>query len=86
MPDLAGALKDEIRRLAKKEVKNETAATKHAVAQYRREIASLKRQLQQQERNISFLQNQERKSASKTPRPKRRPSRRPKVSASPPAR
>ena len=47
--------------LARKEIKAETGATKQAVAQYRREIASLKRQLQKQEKKIAFLENQERK-------------------------
>ncbi len=61
MADLANALKKEIRRLARKEIKAETGATKQAVAQYRREIASLKRQLQKQEKKITFLENQERK-------------------------
>jgi len=61
MADLAGALKDEIRRLARKEIKAETGATKQAVAQYRREIAGLKRQLRKQERKIAFLEDQERK-------------------------
>ena len=61
MANLAGALKDEIRRLAKKEIRAETGATKQAVAQYRREIASLKRQLREQEKKITFLANQERK-------------------------
>ena len=61
MADLAGALKEEIRRLARKEIKAETGATKQAVAQYRREIAGLKRQLREQEKKIAFLEDQERK-------------------------
>ena len=61
MADLANALKDEIRRLARKEIKAETGATKQAVAQYRREIASLKRQLRKQEKKIAFLEDQERR-------------------------
>ena len=61
MADLAGALKEEIRRLARKEIKAETGATKQAVAQYRREIAKLKRQVQDQQKKIAFLENQERK-------------------------
>lgn len=60
MADLAGALKEEIRRLAKKVVKAETGSTKQAVAQYRREIAGLKRQLRQQEKKIAFLEDRER--------------------------
>jgi len=59
--DVARALKEEIRRLAKKEIKAETAATKQAVAQYRREIASLKRQVREQEKKIGFLEDRERK-------------------------
>jgi DNA-binding transcriptional regulator YiaG len=61
MANLAGALKDEIRRLAKKEIRAETGGTKQAVAQYRREIASLKRQLKEQKKKISFLEDQEKK-------------------------
>lgn len=58
MADLAGALKEEIRRLARKEIKIELSTTKKAVAQYRREIASLKRQLREQEKMITRLQHQ----------------------------
>ena len=61
MADLAAALKDEIRRLARKEIKAQTGATKQAVAQYRREIARLKRQLAVQEKKIAFLEAQEKK-------------------------
>lgn len=61
MPNIAAVLRDEIRRLARKEVKAETGSTKQAVVQYRREIAQLKRQVRQQERKIAFLQGQERK-------------------------
>jgi DNA-binding transcriptional regulator YiaG len=61
MADLAGALKDEIRRLARKEIKAETGVTKQAVAQYRREIARLKRQVREQEKKIAFLEDQERR-------------------------
>ena len=49
-------LKEEIRRLAKKEVKAEVTATKQAVAKQRSEIASLKRTVNQQEREIKRLQ------------------------------
>jgi DNA-binding transcriptional regulator YiaG len=61
MADLAGALKEEIRRLAKKEIRAETGTTKQAVAQYRREIAKLKRQVQEQQKKIAFLESQERR-------------------------
>ena len=61
MADIAGALKEEIRRLARKEIKAETGTTKQAVAQYRREIASLKRQVAEQQKKIAFLEGQEKK-------------------------
>lgn len=61
MADFAGALKEEIRRLAKKEIRAETGTTKQAVAQYRREIAKLKRQLREQEKKVAFLEAQEQK-------------------------
>jgi DNA-binding transcriptional regulator YiaG len=67
MAELVTALKDEIRRLARKEIKAATGTTKQAVAQYRREIASLKRQLLSQERKIAYLESQERKRIKESP-------------------
>jgi DNA-binding transcriptional regulator YiaG len=61
MTTLAVALKDEIRRLARKEIKAQTGRTAKAVAQYRREIARLKRQQREQERKIALLEAQARK-------------------------
>jgi len=61
MPDLAGTLKDEIRRLARKEIKVETESMKQAVAQFRRDIAQLKRTVGEQEKRIAFLEDRERK-------------------------
>ena len=45
MPNIATALKDEIARVARKEIKVETEALKSASAKYRSDIAALKRQL-----------------------------------------
>ena len=61
MTTLAVALKDEIRRLARKEIKAHTGPTAQAVAQFRREIAKLKRQSRESEKKIAFLEAQERK-------------------------
>jgi DNA-binding transcriptional regulator YiaG len=55
MPNIASILKEEIRRLAKKEVKAQVGTTKRAVVQYRRDIANLKRVLSQQEKEINLL-------------------------------
>lgn len=61
MPNIAAVLKDEIRRLARKEVKAQTSTTKQAVAQYRTDIAGLKRLVREQQKRIAFFAAQERK-------------------------
>ena len=64
MPNLASVLKDEITRLARKEVKSQTGVTKRAAAQHRRDIAELKRQIQALTRRVAFLESQEKKRVS----------------------
>ena len=59
MPNIAAVLKNEIRRLAKKEIKAQVGTTKQAVAKYRSDIAKLKRSLSQQEREIKLLKRQQ---------------------------
>ena len=61
MVNLAVAIKETVHRLAKREIKAETAKTKQAVAQYRRDIARLKRQVKAQQKNTAFLLAQEEK-------------------------
>jgi DNA-binding transcriptional regulator YiaG len=67
MPNLATAIKEEIQRLARKEIKSQTGSTKQAVAQYRREIASLKRQVRKQEQKIAYLEARERQRLLEVP-------------------
>lgn len=50
MPNIATALKAEIGRLARKELRTETESLKKAVAAYRKEIAALKRRMEALER------------------------------------
>ena len=64
MTTLATVLKDEIRRLARKEIKAQTSRTAKAVARYRREIARLKRDQRNLERKLSQLEGQIRKTAA----------------------
>ncbi|HUT10630.1 MAG TPA: helix-turn-helix domain-containing protein [Thermoguttaceae bacterium] len=66
MANLAATLKEEIQRLARKEVKAQTGTTKQAVAQYRREIAKLRRLLREQQKKIAFLEKQEQKRLGQT--------------------
>ena len=65
--NLAGILKDAMRRLARKEIKSETGTTKKAVAQYRRDIARLKREVQSLRRDFAFLNAQEQKRLGQRP-------------------
>ena len=58
MPNLAAALREEITRLARKEIKKETGALRKANAQYRRNIAELKRRVAGLEKKVAFLEKQ----------------------------
>lgn len=61
MSKIAVVLKDEITRLARKEVKSQTQAMRKANAQYRRDIAELKRQVGALSEQVDFLRKQESK-------------------------
>jgi DNA-binding transcriptional regulator YiaG len=52
MPNIASILKEEIARVARKEVRRETTALKKAAATYRSEIAALKRRAAETERQL----------------------------------
>ena len=61
MPNLGSILKDEIRRLARREIRSQVAATKRAAAQHRRDIAELKRLVKSLASRLTFLESQEKK-------------------------
>lgn len=61
MPDIGSVLKQEISRLARKEVRGETGSTRKSSAQHRRDIAELKRLVQDLSRRVAFLERQERR-------------------------
>ena len=67
MANLASALKDEIGRLARKEIRQQTAGTAKTVTQCERDIAALKRQIEDLQRKLSSLRTQDtpRQTASK---------------------
>jgi len=56
MPNIAAVLKEEIARLARKEIRKETAAVQKASSQYRRDLAALKRQIAELHRQVSLLE------------------------------
>lgn len=63
MPNIANILKEEISRLARKELRGETEHLKKASAQYRAEIAALKRRVAALEQQVSRIE----KRAGKAP-------------------
>ncbi len=58
MPNIAAVLKEEICRLARREVKRQVGKTQKAAVQYRRDIAKLKRQLSGQEKELIRLKRE----------------------------
>ena len=55
MPNIAAVLKSEISRVARKEVRAETASTKKASSAHRTEIAALKKRVQALEQHLRRL-------------------------------
>lgn len=55
MPNIASALKDEITRVARKEIRKESEGLKNASAQARTEISALKRRVAELEKRVSRL-------------------------------
>lgn len=67
MSKIANVLREEIARLARKEVRTETASLRKSNAQHRRDIAELKRQNSALTRQVAYLEDQERKRAAEAP-------------------
>ena len=61
MANLAQALKDEIVRLARKEIKTQMGVPKRAATRHRGEIAELKRRIGGLEKKVAFLERGEKK-------------------------
>lgn len=71
MPNLTSILNDQIRRLARKEIRFQTKATKKLTAQYRRDIAALKRQVASLRKTVNLLEAQEKRRVAKQPVPQK---------------
>lgn len=56
MPNLASVLKEEIRRLARKEVAAAITPARKQIAQHRRELAAIKRENQALKKSVAYLQ------------------------------
>ncbi len=59
MPNVQAVLAEEIRRLARREIRSEMEATKKALSRHHREIAELKRKNTDLERKVSYLESRE---------------------------
>ncbi|MEO8508207.1 MAG: helix-turn-helix domain-containing protein [Betaproteobacteria bacterium] len=55
MPNIGAVLRDEVTRLARKEIRQQVGATRKATIQHRRDIAELKRQVRLLERLVAVL-------------------------------
>jgi len=58
MANIAGVFREEILRLARKELRKQTSAFKRASAQYRRDIAELKRRISDLQRRLGPIEKQ----------------------------
>jgi DNA-binding transcriptional regulator YiaG len=58
MPNIAAVLKEEISRLARKEIRRQTNALRNASAQYRRGIAEMKRWVSDLQHKVASLERQ----------------------------
>ena len=67
MPNIATVLKDEITRLARKEIRAQIGAIKKASTTHRGEIAKLKRQITDLQRQLASLEKKATKAIPATP-------------------
>ena len=71
MQNFATVLKEEIRRLARKEIRAQVSAMKRAVGQYRHDIARIKRQLAACQRQLARVSTGGKRAEKETRRPTR---------------
>lgn len=69
MPNLTTVLREEVSRLARKEIRAQVGSTQKQVARYRSDIAELKRRIVELERRLSFVEKQEKKRLTSGPAP-----------------
>lgn len=67
MPNIAVVLKEEISRLARKEIRKQTDVLRKTSAQHRKEIAELKRRISDLQRTVNALEKQVQKEPASIP-------------------
>jgi DNA-binding transcriptional regulator YiaG len=63
--NLGSALNDQIRRLARREIRSQAKAIRRLTAQHRRDIAALKREVATLRKAVSYLERQEKRRVTK---------------------
>ncbi len=69
MPNIGVVLRDEVTRLARKEVRQQVVVTRKATIQHRRDIAELKRQVRLLERQVTALSRRAATARAAVPEP-----------------
>ena len=67
MPNITSVLNDQIRRLARREINNQSRVVRRLTAQHRRDIAALKREVATLQKTVAFLERQEKRRVSSQP-------------------
>lgn len=67
MSNFVNSLKSEITRLARKETKQQISALRTASAQYRKDLADLKKVARNLEKRLAFVEKQEKRRVRKAP-------------------
>jgi DNA-binding transcriptional regulator YiaG len=69
MPNVATVLRDEINRLARKEIRQHVEPLKKSIAELRRTVASLRAEVSELKRSQRFLEQQEKRRLESPPDP-----------------
>ena len=67
MPNITSVLNDQIRRLARREINNQSKIVRRLTAQHRRDIAALKREVASLQKTVTFLERQEKRRVASAP-------------------
>ncbi len=68
MPNIAAVLREEINRLARKEIRQQVGPLRKASAELRRTVAALKSEFATLRRGVHFLERQEKRRLQSTPK------------------
>lgn len=67
MPNITSVLNEQIRRLARREIKSQSRIVRRLTAQHRRDIAALKREVAGLQKTITYLERQEKRRVTSQP-------------------